>query len=67
MFENVVAIAVQNAFRLEMHQNNVFYFLKIIFNINALKRSKNKKKLILSKNKNSIFRGTRLEPHSQGG
>jgi hypothetical protein len=34
MFENVVAIAVQNAFRLEMHQNNFFYFFKIIFNIN---------------------------------
>jgi hypothetical protein len=29
MFENVVAIVVQNAFRLEMHQNNVFFiFLK---------------------------------------
>jgi hypothetical protein len=26
MFENVVAIAVQNVFRLEMHQNNVFLF-----------------------------------------
>jgi hypothetical protein len=25
----VVAVAVQNAFRLELHQNNIFYFKKL--------------------------------------
>ena len=29
-----------------MYQNNIFYFLKIIFDINALKWSKNTKKNI---------------------
>jgi len=32
MFEIVVVVAVQSVFRLEMYQNNFFYFLKIIFN-----------------------------------
>jgi hypothetical protein len=38
----------------EIHQNNII-FLKIIFNIKTLKKSKNKKRLILSKNKILIF------------
>jgi hypothetical protein len=36
MFENVVAVAFQNAFRAEMYQNN-FFLKKIIFNIIASK------------------------------
>ena len=40
MFRNVVAVIFQNIFYAEMHQNNVFYFLKIIFEIGAFKRSK---------------------------
>jgi len=38
-----------NMFGLKMHQNNFFYFLKIIFDINTLKRYKNIKKIILNK------------------
>jgi hypothetical protein len=34
-----VTVAIQSAFRLEMHQNN--FFKKIIFEINISKRSKN--------------------------
>jgi hypothetical protein len=45
----VIAVAVQNTFRLEIYQNNIFLFLKIIFEISTLKRSKNIKKLIFNK------------------
>jgi hypothetical protein len=41
LFGIVVAVAVQSVFRLEMHQNNVFFLKKIIFEINISKRSKN--------------------------
>jgi hypothetical protein len=42
MFEIVIAVMVQNAFRLEMHQNdNFFYFLKIIFKISTSKQFEN--------------------------
>jgi hypothetical protein len=63
----VVAVAAQSVFRLEMHQDDVFLFLKkIIFDISTLKRSKNTKKiLILSKNKIQNFLGTRVGPRSQ--
>jgi hypothetical protein len=44
-------VAVQNAFCLEMHQNEFFfYFLKIIFDISTSKRSKNIKKIKIFKN-----------------
>jgi hypothetical protein len=43
VFESVVSIAFQSVFHLQMHQNNFFYFLKIIFNIIASKQSKNTK------------------------
>jgi hypothetical protein len=33
----VVAIAIQSAFHLEMHQNKVFLFLKNIFDISTSK------------------------------
>jgi hypothetical protein len=36
----VVAVAFQITFRAEMHANNFFYFLKIIFKISISKRSK---------------------------
>ena len=57
MYGIVVVVAVQNAFRLEMHQDHIFfYFKKIIFDISASKRSKNTKKiLILSKKKFNFF------------
>jgi len=40
----VVAVAVQSVFCLEMHQNNVFSFLKINFDISTSKQSENTKK-----------------------
>jgi hypothetical protein len=36
----VVAVAFQNIFYAEIHQNDIFYFLKIIFEINASKQFK---------------------------
>ena len=36
-----IVIAVQNVFRLKMHQNNIFYFKKIIFYINTSKQYEN--------------------------
>jgi hypothetical protein len=35
VFGSVVAVVFQSVFYLEMHQNNFFYFLKIIFDISA--------------------------------
>jgi hypothetical protein len=37
VFQRVVAVAFQSAFYLEVYQNNIFYFLKIIFDISASK------------------------------
>jgi hypothetical protein len=37
MFESVVAVAFQSVFYLEMYQNNIFLFLKIIFYISTSK------------------------------
>jgi len=42
LFESVVAVAFQIAFHAKMHQNALF---KIIFEINASKRSKTYKKI----------------------
>jgi hypothetical protein len=39
----VLAVAVQSTFHLKMHQDDVFYFFKIIFNISTSSRSKNTK------------------------
>jgi hypothetical protein len=45
MFGIVIAITIQNAFRLEIRQNhNCFLFLKIIFEISTSKLSENIKK-----------------------
>jgi hypothetical protein len=40
VFDNVVAVAFQITFCAEMHANDLFYFLKIIFDISTSKRSK---------------------------
>ena len=40
MFGSVIAVAFQITFRVEMHVNDFFYFLKIIFDISISKRSK---------------------------
>jgi hypothetical protein len=44
VFESVIVITFQNVFHSKIHQNNIFYFFKIIFDINTLKWSKNTKK-----------------------
>jgi hypothetical protein len=50
VFGSVVAVAFQIAFRVEIHANDFFYFLKIIFNISTSKRFKKyKPHLILAK------------------
>jgi len=60
VFGSVVAVAFQIAFRAEIHVNDFFYFLKIIFNISTSKRSKKyKPHSILVKN-NSKFDETQL-------
>jgi len=40
----MVAVVFQSTFRVEMHQNDFFYFLKIIFEISTSKLSKTYKK-----------------------
>ena len=40
MFGSVVVVAFQIIFHAEMHVNDIFLFLKIIFDISILKRSK---------------------------
>jgi hypothetical protein len=47
MFGRVVMVVFQSVFHSEMHQNNVFYFLKIIFEINTSKRSEIIKKILI--------------------
>jgi hypothetical protein len=47
VFGNVVGVAFQSVFYLEMHQNNVFYFLKFIFDISTSKQFKNTKKQLI--------------------
>jgi len=54
VFRSVVAITFQNAFHLQIYQNNIFYFLKIIFDISASKWFSNTKKKYLFKVKKKI-------------
>ena len=52
VFDSVVTVAFQITFRAEIHANDFFYFLKIIFNISTSKRSKKyKPHSILTKKK----------------
>jgi len=52
VFDSVVAVAFQIAFHAEIHVNDFFYFLKIIFDISTSKRSKKyKPHSILAKKK----------------
>jgi hypothetical protein len=56
VFGNVVVVAFQIAFRAEIHANDFFYFLKIIFDISTSKRSKRyKPHSILAKKKKKKF------------
>jgi hypothetical protein len=62
VFGSVVAGAFQIAFRAEMHANDFFYFLKIIFDISTSKRSKKyKPHSILAKKKIQIWRKRRYK------
>jgi len=55
VFDNVVVVVFEIIFHAEMYANDIFYFLKIIFNINTSKRFKKYKiYLILIKNKIKI-------------
>jgi hypothetical protein len=48
---SAVAVAFQSVFRVKIHQNDIFLFLKIIFEISISKQFKTyKKKLIFLKN-----------------
>ena len=47
-------IIFQSIFYVEIHQNNIFYFFKIIFKIKTLKQSKIHKKINFNK-KNTIY------------
>jgi len=52
---SVVVVAFQIVFRVEIHVNDIFYFLKIIFDISTSKRSKKyKPRSILVKKKFKI-------------
>jgi hypothetical protein len=66
VFGSVVAVTFQIAFRAEIHANDFFYFLKIIFNISTSKRSKKyKPHSILAKKKKKKFNETQVKTHSQ--
>jgi len=66
VFGSMVMVTFQIAFRVEKYANNVFYFLKIIFDISTSKRSKkNKPHSILAKKKNSKFNETQLHIQCQ--
>jgi hypothetical protein len=66
VFGSVVAGAFQIAFRAEMHANDFFYFLKIIFDISTSKRSKKyKPHSILAKKKNSNLEETQVQTQYQ--
>ena len=60
MFGSVVVVAVQSAFRSEMHQNNIYFiiFLKFIFDIKTIQKHKKinfKQKQIFKLFKNIIL------------
>jgi len=54
VFGSVIAGAFQITFRAKMHPNDVFSFLKIIFDISTSKRSKMYKPLNFNKNKKNF-------------
>jgi len=66
VFDSVVAGAFQIAFCAEMHANDFFYFLKIIFDISTSKRSKKyKPHSILAKKKYSNLEKTQVQTQYQ--
>jgi hypothetical protein len=67
VFGSVVVVAFQIAFRAEIHANDFFYFLKIIFDISTSKRSKRYKphSILAKKKKNLKFAEKQVEQQSQ--
>jgi hypothetical protein len=65
MSDSVVAVIFQIAFHVEIHANNFFYFLKIIFNISTSKRSKKYKLYLILTKINLKFNETQVKTHSQ--
>jgi len=49
LFENVITVVFQSIFHIEIHQNDIFLFFKIIFEIGVSKRFKIIKILIFNK------------------
>jgi hypothetical protein len=67
VFGSVVAGAFQITFRAEIHANDFFHFLKIIFDISTSKQSKKYKphSILAKKKKNSKFNETQLQTQCQ--
>ena len=63
MFWNVEVVAFQSTFYLEIHQNNIFYFLKNIFDISISKQYEHKNKKFQQKKLN--FNRSSFKPQSQ--
>jgi hypothetical protein len=64
VFGSVVMVAFQIVFHAEIHANDVFSFLKIIFDISTSKRFKKyKPHSILTKKKNLKFDEMQVEPY----
>jgi hypothetical protein len=55
VFDSVVVVAFQIAFCVEIHVNDFFYFLKIIFDISTSKRFKKYKSHSILTKKNVKF------------
>jgi hypothetical protein len=55
VFSSVVTVAFQITFCVEIHVNDFFYFLKIIFDISTSKRSKKYKPHSILAKKNLKF------------
>jgi hypothetical protein len=61
----MVVVAFQIAFRAEIHANDFFYFLKIIFDIRISKRFKKYKPHSILAKKNLKFNEKQVEPQSR--
>jgi len=65
MFGRVVVVVFQIVFRAEIHANDIFLFLKIIFDISTLKRSKRYKPHSILTKKKLKFSQKQVQPQSQ--
>jgi hypothetical protein len=65
VFGSVVVVIFQIAFRAEIHVNDFFYFLKIIFDVSISKRSKKYKPHSILAKKKLKFDEKQVEPQSQ--